>query len=51
MPDAGQRQKLKPFVGKFVKATDTVYKLSGTRAIAIKTIDEEKEQQLKTDSH
>jgi hypothetical protein len=29
MPDAGQRQKLKPFVGKFVKATDTVYKLSG----------------------
>ncbi|MGA7920959.1 MAG: hypothetical protein WCA38_14955 [Candidatus Acidiferrales bacterium] len=39
-----------PFVGKFVKVTGTVYKLSGTRALAMKTIEEDKNQKLKTDS-
>lgn len=49
MPDTDQRQKLMPFVGKFVKATGTVYELKGTRAIAIQEIAEEKGQHLKTD--
>ena len=49
-PDVDQRQRLMPFVGKFVKVTGTVYELSGTRAIAIKTIEEDKSQPLKTDS-
>ncbi|MGA7625389.1 MAG: hypothetical protein WB630_00830 [Candidatus Acidiferrales bacterium] len=49
-PDVDQRQRLMPFVGKFVKVTGTVYELSGTRAIAMKTIEEDKNQKLKTDS-
>jgi hypothetical protein len=48
-PDVDQRQRLMPFVGKFVKVTGTLYERSGTRAIAIKTIEEEKGQKLKTD--
>lgn len=50
MPDTSDRDKLMPFVGKFVKATGTVYELNGTHAIAIKTILEEKGQRLKTDA-
>jgi hypothetical protein len=49
MPDTDQRHQLMPFVGKFVKVTGTVYERNGTRAIAIKTIVEDKDQHLKTD--
>jgi hypothetical protein len=48
MPDTDQRERLMPFMGKYVRASGTVYKRKGTRAIAIKEIKEEKEVQLKT---
>ena len=50
MPDKDQRQRLMPFVGKYVKATGTVYERSGTRAIAIDQIIEMKEVHLVTDA-
>lgn len=37
-----------PFMGKYVRASGTVYQRKGTRAIAIKEIKEMKEVQLKT---
>jgi hypothetical protein len=48
MPDTDQRGKLMPFMGKYVRASGTVYQRKGTRAIAIKEIKEMKEVQLKT---
>jgi hypothetical protein len=48
MPDTDQRGKLMPFMGKYVRASGTVYQRKGTRAIAIKEIKEVKEVQLKT---
>jgi hypothetical protein len=48
MPDASQREKLMPFVGKFVRATGTVYRRHGTRAIVIKDIVETKDVKLNT---
>jgi hypothetical protein len=42
MPDPSQREKLMPFVGKQVRATGTIYRLNGTRAIAISDIKEVK---------
>src|SRR5579864_6590357 len=40
MPDTDQRQKLKPFLGKYVRASGTVYERKGTHAIAINEIEE-----------
>jgi hypothetical protein len=38
MPDASQREKLMPFLGKYVQATGLVYERKGTRAIVIQEI-------------
>jgi hypothetical protein len=40
MPDPGQREKLMPFVGKYVHAMGTVNQRNGTRTIAIQEIKE-----------
>lgn len=40
MPDVSQRQKLMPFVGKYVRASGEVFERNGTRAIAIANIHE-----------
>lgn len=46
MPDTDQRQKLMPFVGKYVRATGTVFERTGTHAIVITEIKEMKEARL-----
>jgi hypothetical protein len=46
MPDTDQRQKLMPFLGKYVRARGTVYERKGTRAIVINEIEELKEVHL-----
>ena len=46
MPDADQRQKLMPFVGKYVQASGTVFERNGTRAIVIAEIKEIKSVHL-----
>lgn len=48
MPDTDQRERLMPFVGKYVRASGTVYERKGTRAIAITEIKEMKEVHLTT---
>jgi hypothetical protein len=50
MPGTDQRQRLMPFVGKYVKATGQVYERGGTRAIAIKEIAEVKGVHLMTNA-
>ena len=50
MPDSDQRGKLMPFVGKYVRATGSIYERKGTRAIAIRSIEEMKNVHLKTDA-
>jgi hypothetical protein len=50
MPDKDQRERLTPFVGKYVKATGQLFEREGTHAIAIKTIMEMKEVHLVTDA-
>jgi hypothetical protein len=40
MPDFDQREKLMPFVGKYVKASGTVFERKGTRSIVIAEIKE-----------
>ena len=40
MPDADQRKKLMPFVGKYVQASGTVFERNGTHAIVIAEIQE-----------
>ena len=40
MPDTDQRQKLMPFVGKYVRANGTVFERTGTHAIVITEIKE-----------
>jgi hypothetical protein len=47
MPDPDQRPKLMPFVGKFVRVTGTVFERNGTRVIAIQTIKELTDVNLK----
>jgi hypothetical protein len=42
MGDPKARERLMPFVGKYVRATGTVYRRNGTRAIMIKDITEMK---------
>ena len=49
MPDYDQRQKLMPFVGKYVRANGIVFERNGTRAIVITEITEMKEVHLTLD--
>jgi len=46
MPDTDQRQQLMPFVGKYVRASGTVFERAGTHAIVITEIKEMKEIHL-----
>ena len=46
MPDSDQREKMMPFVGKYVQATGAVFERQGTRAIAIREIKELKKVHL-----
>jgi hypothetical protein len=46
MPDEDQRQKLMPFLGKYVRASGAVYERKGTHAIAINKIEELKDMHL-----
>ncbi len=46
MPDSGQRERMMPFVGKYVQATGAVFERKGTRAIAITEIKELKNRSL-----
>jgi hypothetical protein len=50
MPDVDQREKMMPFVGKYVRASGTVYERKGTRAVVIDKIEELKDVHLKTDA-
>lgn len=47
MPDTDQREKLMPFVGKYVRASGEVFERNGTRAIVIAEIKEIKTVHLK----
>jgi len=47
MPDDGQRNKLRPFLGKYVRATGAVYERRGTHAIMIEQMEELKDVPLK----
>jgi hypothetical protein len=49
MPDTDQRQELMSFVGKYVRASGTVFERTGTHAIVITEIKEMKEIHLTTD--
>ena len=46
MPDVDQRRKLMPFVGKYVRASGTVFERNGTHAIVIAEIQEIKDVHL-----
>jgi hypothetical protein len=46
MPDPSQREKLMPFVGKYVRARGTVNQRNGTRTIAIQEIKEMPDMKL-----
>jgi hypothetical protein len=46
MPDYDQRQKLMPFVGKYVRATGIAFERKGMRAIVISEIAEVKDVQV-----
>lgn len=48
MPDPSQREKLMPFVGKYVRVSGTVFQRKGTRAIFIKDIKEQPDVKLNT---
>jgi len=50
MPDSSQREKMMPFVGKYVQATGPVFMRNGTRAIAITQIKELKSVHIDTDA-
>ena len=49
MPDFGQREKLMPFVGKYVRATGAVFERQGARAIAVTQIKELKNVHIDTE--
>jgi hypothetical protein len=49
MPDSDQREKMMPFVGKYVEATGPVFTRNGTHAIAITEIKELKSVHMDTD--
>ena len=40
MPDEDQRQRLTPYLGKYVRASGIVYERKGTHAIAVSQIEE-----------
>ena len=46
MPDEDQRQKLMPFLGKYVRASGRLYERNGARAIVINQIEELKDVHL-----
>lgn len=46
MPDTDQRQRLMPFLGKYVRASGIVYERKGTHAIVINEISELKDVHL-----
>jgi hypothetical protein len=46
MPDEDQRQKLTPFLGKYVRASGTIYERKGAHAIAISRIEALKDVRL-----
>lgn len=48
MPDTSQREKLMPFVGKYVRVSGKVFRRNGTGAIVIGTITEMKDVKLNT---
>ncbi len=50
MPDSDRREKMLPFVGKYVQATGAVFERKGTRAIAITQIKELKNVHIDTDA-
>jgi hypothetical protein len=50
MQDTDQRGKLMPFVGKYVRASGTVFERKGTRAIVISEIKEMKDVHLTTNA-
>ena len=50
MPDSDQREKMMPFVGKYVQATGPAFTRNGTHAIAIAQIKELKSVHLDTDA-
>src|SRR5215469_2549898 len=50
MPDSDEREKMMPFVGKYVQATGTVFERNGTRAIAITQIKELKSVHVDTEA-
>ena len=50
MPDSDQREKMMPFVGKYVQATGPVFTRNGTHAIAITEIKELKSVHVDTDA-
>jgi hypothetical protein len=50
MPDSEQREKMMPFVGKYVQVTGAVFERKGTRAIAITQIKELKSVHLDKDA-
>jgi hypothetical protein len=50
MPDKDQRQRLMPFLGKYVQVTGTVFEREGTHAIAVQNIKEMKEVHLITNA-
>lgn len=49
MPDTDQRKELMPLVGKYVRASGTVFERTGTHAIVITEIKEMKEIHLMID--
>ena len=50
MPDKDQRQRLMPFLGKYVQVTGPVFEREGTHAIAVLNIKEMKEVHLITNA-
>jgi len=50
MPDSDQRAQLMPFVGKYVRASGTIYERKGTRAIVISSMEEMEDVHLNTEA-
>jgi hypothetical protein len=48
MPDTSQRERLVPYLGKYVRVTGVVRRRNGTRTIVIKNITEMKDVKLDT---
>jgi hypothetical protein len=50
MPDYSQREKLTPFLGKYVRVTGIAFERNGTRAIVISEIAEVKDVKVKNET-